>query len=129
MAGAMLQVLIGGLVPTLAFSLLASVAVKYFARSLPYSKAFLISLIGFAAGIFLYQLYCIANTAMGLPNSVDSLFTIVVMSVAGTIITKLARNHGVEKTGWLGVGAKSIVVLIGIWWVIAGIVYVSMRLV
>jgi hypothetical protein len=44
----------------------------------------------------------------------DGLFTMVVMSVAGTIITKLARNCGIEKSGWLGVGGKSIVVLLGL---------------
>ena len=116
MAGSILQVLVGGAALTVVFALLASVGVKYFARPLPYSTAFLISLVGFAVGTVLYVLYFITKTAMALPNSVDGLFTLVVMSVVGTIITKLARNYGVEKTGWLGIGAKSIFVLVGLSW-------------
>jgi hypothetical protein len=50
------------------------------------------------------------------------------MSVAGTIITKLARNYGIEKTGWLGIGAKSIFVVIGLSWLIVGVMYVGMQL-
>lgn len=49
------------------------------------------------------------------------------MSIAGTI-TKLARKYGVEKTGWLGIGAKSIFVLIGLSWVFVLIVYLGMQL-
>jgi hypothetical protein len=128
MTGAILQVLVGGAALTLVFALLASVGVKYFARPLPYSTAFLISLVGFAVGTVLYVLYFITKTAMALPNSVDGLFTLVVMSLAGTIITILARNYGVEKTGWLGIGAKSIIVLVGLSWVTVVIVYLGMQL-
>ena len=56
------------------------------------------------------------------------LFTIVVMCVARTIITKLARNYGIEKTGWLGVGAKGVLVLFVLSWLIVAVVYAGMRL-
>jgi hypothetical protein len=128
MVGAVFQVLVGGTVLSVAFALLASAGVKYFARRLPYSKAFLISLAGFAVGTILYIVYFIAKVVMALPNSVDGLFTLVVMSVAGTVITRLARNYGIEKTGWLGIGAKSIFVLLGLSWVIVAVVYVGMQL-
>ena len=113
---------------SVAFALLAPAGVKYFARSLPYSRAFLISLAGFGVGTVLYIVYAIAKAVMALPNSVDGLFTLVVLSVAGTIITKLARNYGIEKTRWLGIGAKSIFVLLALSWVIVAIVYVGMQL-
>jgi hypothetical protein len=128
MVGAGFQVLVGGTVLSVAFALLASAGVKYFARPLPYSKAFLISLAGFAVGTILYIVYFIAKVVMALPNSVDGLFTLVVMSVAGTVITRLARNYGIEKTGWLGIGAKSIFVLLGLSWVIVSVVYAGMQL-
>jgi hypothetical protein len=128
MAGSILQVLVGGAALTVVFALLASVGIKYFARALPYSTAFLISLVGFAVGTVLYVLYFITKAAMALPNSVDGLFTLVAMSVSGTIITKLARGHGIEKTGWLGIGAKSIFVLVGLSWVIVAFAYVGMQL-
>jgi hypothetical protein len=65
---------------------------------------------------------------MAWPDTVDGLFTIVVMSVAGTVITKLARNYGIEKTSWLGIGGKSILVLLVLSWLIVGVVYVGMKL-
>jgi hypothetical protein len=128
MVGAIFQAVMGGTVLSVTLALLASAGVKYFARPLPYSKAFLISLAGFAVGTVLYIVYAITKVVMTLPNSVDGLFTLVVLSVAGTIITKLARNYGIEKTGWLGIGAKSIFVLLGLSWVIVGVVYMGMQL-
>ena len=65
---------------------------------------------------------------MAWPDTVDGLFTIVVMSVAGTVITKLARNYGIEKTSWLGIGGKSILVLLVLSWLIVGVVYVGIKL-
>jgi hypothetical protein len=128
MSGAILQVLVGGVALTVVFALLASTGVKYFARHLPYSTAFLISLVGFAVCTVLYVLYFIAQTAMALPRSADGLFGLVALSIAGTIITKLARNYGVEKKGWLGIGAKSVFMLVGLSWVVVGIVYLGMQL-
>ncbi|MFK4489680.1 hypothetical protein [Bradyrhizobium sp. USDA 336] len=128
MAGAILQILVGGATLTVLLALLASAGAKYFARTLPYSAAFLISLAAFAAVTILYLLYFIVQSAAALPNSIDGLFGLVAVSIAGTIITKLARNHGVEKTGWLGVGAKSILVVIGLSWVLTLIVFLGMQL-
>ena len=125
MIGAILQILIGGTAISVAFALLASAGVKYFARPLPYSKAFLISLEAFAVCTILAIAYYIVKAVMKLPDSVDALFTLVFISVAGTIITKLARNYGIEKTGWPNVGAKSIFVLIGLSWVLIGVVYIG----
>lgn len=126
-AGTTFQVLVGGAALTVVLALLASVGVKYFARPLPYSTAFLISLAGFAVCTVLYLLYFTIQTAMGFPRSFDGLFGLVAMSVAGTIITRLARTYGVEKTGWLGIGAKSIFVLVGLSWVVVVIVYLGMQ--
>ena len=122
MAGALFQFSFSSVGLTIAFALLASVAVKYFARPLPYSTAFLISLSGFAVGMGLFVIYFRASTWTSF--SVDGLFALVAMSVAGTIITKLAHTYGIEKTGWLGVGAKSVFVLIGLSGLIVAIVYV-----
>jgi hypothetical protein len=65
----------------------------------------LLSLAGFAIGTILFFVYYFAKAAVKWPDTVDGLFTIVVMSVSGTVITKLARNYGIEKTGWFGIGA------------------------
>lgn len=125
---ALLRLLTGGTVLTVAFAVLASAGVKYFARSLPFSKAFLISLAGFAIGTILYVVYYFTKAAMAGPDTFDGLFTIVVMSVAGTVITRLARNYGIEKTGWLGIGGKSILMLLVLSWLIVAVVYLAMKL-
>jgi hypothetical protein len=57
MMEALSRLLVGGTVLTVAFAVLASAGVKYFARPLPFSKAFLISLVGFAIGTILYVVY------------------------------------------------------------------------
>jgi hypothetical protein len=128
MARGVLQVLGGGLVLTIAVALVASVGVKYFARPLPYSRAFLIALIAFAVSTALTVLYFVTKFAIGLPDTVDGLVTLVSMAVAGTVITRLARKHGIEKTGWLGVGAKSILLLIGLSWIMMVVVYAGLQL-
>ena len=74
------------------------------------------------------MVYFFAKAALAWPDTVDGLFTIVIMSVAGTVITKLARNYGIEKTGWLGIGAKSILVLLFLSWLIIGVAYVGVKL-
>jgi hypothetical protein len=88
------------------FAVLASVGAKYFARSLPYSKAFLICLVAFAVGTVLFIVYTFVRLLGDWSERLDGLFLLVVMCVAGDIITKLARNYGIEKTGRLGVGAN-----------------------
>lgn len=47
-------------------------------------------------------------------------------SVAGMLITSLAGRYGVQKTGKLGVGAKSILSFLVVGWVLFGILYASM---
>jgi hypothetical protein len=47
----------------------------------------------------LILVYYAIKPAMGLPDSVDVLFTIAGMSVAGMIITRLTRNHGTLFVG------------------------------
>jgi hypothetical protein len=44
------------------------------------------------------------------------------------VVAKLARNYGIEKTSWLDIGGKSILVLLVLSWLIVGVVYVGMKL-
>jgi len=128
MIEALFRPLVGGAVLTIAFAMLASAGVKYFARPLPYSKAFLISLAGFAVSTILLLVYFFAKAALAWSDTVDSIFTIIAMCVAGAVITRLARNYGIKKTGWLGIGAKSILVLVVLSWLIIAVVYFGIKL-
>jgi hypothetical protein len=125
----LLRLLMGGAVITVVFAVLASVGAKYFARSLPYSKAFLICLVAFAVGTVLFIVYTFVRLLGDWSERLDGLFLLVVMCVAGDIITKLARNYGIEKTGRLGVGAKAVFTLFVLSWLIVSVVYVGSKLI
>ena len=43
----------------------------------------------------------------GAPQYADRLVGFVDLLVPGAVVTRLARNYGVEKSGWFGVGAKA----------------------
>jgi hypothetical protein len=47
---------------------------------------------------------------------------LVMLCVAGSLITKLAKTYGIEKTGWLGVGAKSMLAVLAMSWVVVGVI-------
>jgi len=110
---------------------LTAVVLKFFARSLPFSRALLISLVASSVSIGLGFLYFLAKDAWGFSAGSDGLAafsagsdglaTLAVFCVAGHLITKLAKNYGIEKAGWLGVGAKSMLALVAISWVFVGV--------
>jgi uncharacterized membrane protein len=86
---------IGASFMVLVMTLLVALALNFFARPLSFSRALLISLIASLAGL-------------GLPQvTVELPATLVILFVGGYLITKLAQKYGIKKTGWLGVGAKS----------------------
>ena len=77
-------------------------------------------------GTLLYIFYAVEkqySTSKTELNSLDGIVTIIVIVVSGAVITRLARNYGVKKTGWLGVGGKSVLVMITLTWVIVLLVY------
>jgi len=99
---------------TLGMAFLASIGVKLFTRSLLYSKAFLISLASFFVGTCFFFAYTVVRVySIGLPYSsgVDSVFMFAMLFGSGTLITKLAHRYGIEKTGFIGIGAKAVFTL------------------
>src|SRR6266511_3410040 len=106
---------------------LTAVVLKFFARSLPFSRALLISLVASSVSIGLGFLYFLAKDAWGFSAGSDGLATLAVFCVAGHLITKLAKNYGIEKAGWLGVGAKSMLALVAISWVFVAVLVLLAR--
>jgi hypothetical protein len=69
-------------------------------------------LVAFACAWLLLIVCIIFRVAVGgWSERLDGLFLFLGMCVAGRFITELARNYGIEKTGWLGVGAKTVITL------------------
>lgn len=107
--------------------LLASLFVRVFARSLPYSRGLLISVIAVGLSTLPLAVYYWAKSALGIPQAADTVAVIVWMSLAGTLISKQARQHGVEKTGFLGLGAKVMFCIIALTWIATAIGYFIYR--
>jgi hypothetical protein len=70
--------------------------------------------------IALLVIFHLGEAAFGAPQYADKLVGFAELLVPGAVVTRLARNYGVEKSGWFGVGAKAtfwlllfIVVLVG----------------
>jgi hypothetical protein len=115
---------------TLVFALILAVFVKLFARPLAFFQAFFVSLVAAGVSMALYIFYTLSKPAFGLAGSTsaDGLVTLVMMSVMGSIITRLLRQYGIEKTGWLGVGAKIMLSLLVLSWVLVGAVFLFLYL-
>ena len=45
--------------------------------------------------------------------------------LAGSLITRLAVREGVTKTGWLGVGAKTVLSLLALVWAAVGVMHLA----
>ena len=77
----------------------------------------------------LFIVYTFVRLVGGWSETLDSPFLLVVMCVAGDIITKLARNYGIERTGRLGVGAKAVFTFFVLQGLIGAVVYLGWKLI
>jgi hypothetical protein len=121
MTEAMVRVIASLTAFTVFMSLLATIGLKFFARSLSWGQAFIISIFSFAISALVIAVYFYVKAASGIPSSADSVATIVMLVLTGVLITRRARAYGIEKTGWLGVGGKTILSLIAFSWVLVGL--------
>jgi hypothetical protein len=121
MSDALLQVIIGLTVFTLLISIPAAAFLKFFARPLKLRQALIISIFGFAITTVLLAVYFFVKTTTGIPSFADSFATIPMLILIGVLITWRARAYGIEKTGWLGIGGKTILSLLTFSWVLVGV--------
>ncbi len=97
---------VGGFVLSLA--LCAAMFIKlYGPRSLSFFQALLIA----GWSIFLSTILVIAFTVLK-PDLkpapvIDGLSALMLFCLSGVLITRQARKHGIEKSGWLGIGGKA----------------------
>src|SRR5262249_40093555 len=104
-----------------------AIALKFFARPLLFSQALLISLIASSVSIglsvVLIVLYYLMGSAWGLPRfNVEVLAGCIMLFGGGYLITKLSKKYGIEKTGWLGVGGRSMLAVLAMSWVVVGVI-------
>jgi hypothetical protein len=121
MTVAMVQLIINLGTLILLMSLLATAGLKFFARPLTVGQAFIISVFSFSISTVLIALYYYVKASMGLAPSADAVAGIVMLVLSGVLITQRAQTYGIKKTGWLGVGGKTILALIALSWVLVGL--------
>lgn len=109
---------------TVVGGLICSGFIKLFARQLPYWKALLISTSACGVAAVMMASFYVTRSMLGLFQWwVESIASALGLSVAGMLMTGLARKYGIQKTGKLGVGAKSILAFMAVGWVLLGILY------
>jgi len=52
----------------------------------------------------------------------------VMLVLSGVLITRRAQTYGIKKTGWLGVGGKTMLALLAMGWVLVGLYSLITRL-
>jgi hypothetical protein len=102
-------------------ALLAAVFIKLFARRLTFVQALLIAGRSFFLSTLLLVVYTFLTLVLHVPQSVDAISTMVWLAMTGTLITWRARKYGIEKPGWVGIGAKVTLSLLALSWVFVGV--------
>jgi hypothetical protein len=103
------------------FALFAAVFIKLFARQLTFVQALLIAGWSFFLSTLLLVVYTFLRPVLNLPQSVDTISTMVWMAITGTLITWRARKYGIEKPGWVGLGARVTLSLLALSWAFVGL--------
>ena len=91
---------------------------KWFARPLTVSQALLVALFALGIATALLVVYSVAAAYLRIPRAYDSGPSIVWMLLAGTLMTRRARRYAIQKTGWLGVGAKVMLTVLALAWLV-----------
>jgi hypothetical protein len=103
----------------LIFTLVYTVTIKVLERQLTFTQSLMISALASAISIVLLAAYHLAKAPLEITNrDFDNLATLIVWFGLGTVITRLARNYGIKKHGWFGLGARANLWLLGISWVV-----------
>jgi hypothetical protein len=109
----------------LALSFISSGLVRRFsANKLSLKEGFFISVLAYAVATVPLVVYFITKRHLGIPPTVDAAATIAWMFVAGSIISRRAAAYGVVKTGWFGVGAKTMFSILALSWVVVAVIFV-----
>ncbi len=117
MTAAKVLTLVGIVGFVVAMSLLSTAFLKFFARGQTYT----VLLFAVAISTVLVAFYFYAKATMGLPSSTDAVAGIAMLVLSGVFIASRSRRRGVETAGRLGVGARTILGLLVLGSVAAGL--------
>ena len=103
-------------------SVVSAGLLRRFANELTLKEGFFISFVAYGIATFALIAYTFAKPFLGVPTYyADFIGTIAWMGLTGTIMTVQARKYGVQKTGWFGVGGKTMFAVLVLSWVLVAI--------
>ena len=111
----------------LVFGLVAAIFVKFFARDLSFARAFAISLAAYAVTVGYFVAYTELKRRIGIPSWADTISYLGLLIIPAVLINWLVQKRGIEKTGWLGVGGKTVFSVAAINWVFIGVFLAARR--
>jgi tetrahydromethanopterin S-methyltransferase subunit F len=89
-------------------------------RSLTFKQSAMIAGTAVAILFAVLIVYYIARAPYYKSRDIDNLAGLVAYCITGIVITRLARNYGIKKLGWFGVGARvNCWLLVAAWAIIA----------
>jgi hypothetical protein len=123
MGAGLVTAFVGAVFLTGVFAIVSAPFVVYFSGALTFIQALRISAVGYAAMVALmFAFYVVKPLDAG--AEVEGLVAMLSLCLAGALITQLAARSGITKTGLLGVGAKAVLSLLAMSWVLAGVFYI-----
>lgn len=106
------------------FTLVYTIAVKILERRLTFVQSLYISAVAVVILLAFIVAYTFAKVPLRLGRDVESFVYIAGYLITGIVITRLARNYGVEKKGWLGLGGRANLWILVASWVVIVVVLV-----
>jgi hypothetical protein len=126
-SGQIVSVMIALLPAFLISTIVYAAIVKWLERTLTFTQCLLMSAVASAVSIGLYVGYLLVRAPFYRNKDLDNVAALVAWCVLGILITRLARNYGIKKQGWFGVGGKANFWLLAILWgiiiVVLGVKY------
>ena len=101
--------------------LCAPLLVYFSARSLRFRQSLRIAALSFTVMVPTVSL----AVEHAIPDGIGRIALLLCLCGAGFLITQLAAREGVKKTGWLGVGAKSVLSIVALSQLILGVMYLA----
>src|SRR6266480_2910945 len=117
---ALTQILIGFTALCIVPTLIAAPVMNFFVKEMPLRKLALVFFWASFRVLFIAAVVIVGIRVgqVDVPAGVDGLFTLIGMCAVGSLITYSLEHYGIPRRKFPGVGAKTIVVLLGFSWVI-----------
>jgi hypothetical protein len=100
-----------------------TITIKVLERGLTFLQSLLISAVATGISMGLYIAYVFARAPYYRNRDLDNLAVLVGWIILGIVITRLSRNYGILKHGWVGLGGRANLWLIVLSWALIAVIF------